>query len=65
MLNKQSFSANPRDLKKSSSNQTGSDGTATGNFLSILNQYTQEQDNHLTLQQLKLEKMALIKEKEA
>jgi hypothetical protein len=42
MINKQSFSVNPRDLKKSSSNNTGSgDG---GNFMQILNQYTREQD---------------------
>jgi hypothetical protein len=42
MINKQSFSVNPKDLKKGSSNQTGGSEPATGsgNFLQILNQYT-------------------------
>lgn len=42
MINKQSFSVNPRELKKSSSNNTGSE--PAGNFMQILSQYTQEQD---------------------
>lgn len=42
MINKQSFSVNPRELKKGSSNNTGSE--PAGNFMQILSQYTQEQD---------------------
>lgn len=66
MINKQSFSVNPRELKKGSSNNTGSE--PAGNFMQILSQYTQEQDmkqNHYaTTNHLVQENEALSKENE-
>ena len=62
MINKQSFSVNPRVLKKSSSNNNQA---TSGNFMQILCQYTQEQDmkqghtqtsNHLVVENKALSK---------
>lgn len=64
MINKQSFSANPRDIKRNSSNQAGSEPGE--NFLQILKEYTQEQDmkhqNQMVHTQLRQSNEALSKE---